>query len=206
MGIDSFSIMEMSEINYNVTIRKRSHRISTGPGEVPLIRKLVVVLRGRVTGYRTPTLPQLTCFGALIAAARSFHLLDNETTYARYTRGSCLFFSLQSRTHVITLFIRFATSIRRYNIFQQLFSFFKTSSYAAQFEFWSERETGKIDCWLEICIFTHTLSLNKYIIYRMVRNSWYKCGQGDLVVQDNTKIKYWVFFKITTMYNFFLLI
>lgn len=46
-----------------------------------------------------------------------------------------LFFSLQSRTHVITLFIRFATSIRRYNIFQQLFSFFKASSHAAQFEF-----------------------------------------------------------------------
>lgn len=57
-----------------------------GPGEVPLIRKLVVVLRGRVTGYRTCTLPQLTCFGALIAPARSFHLLDNETTYARCTR------------------------------------------------------------------------------------------------------------------------
>lgn len=53
-----------------------------------------------------------------------------------------LVFSLQSRTHVITLFIRFATSIGRYNIFQQLFSFFKASS-AARFEFWSERKTGK---------------------------------------------------------------
>lgn len=57
-----------------------------GPGEVPLIRKLVVVLWGRVTSYRTCTLPQLTCFDALIAPARSFHLLDNETTYARCTR------------------------------------------------------------------------------------------------------------------------
>lgn len=54
-----------------------------------------------------------------------------------------LVFSLQSRTHVIILFIPFATSIGRCNIFQQLFSFFEASSHAARCEFWSERETGK---------------------------------------------------------------
>ena len=52
--------------------RGRGGEGGRGVGEARLIRKLVVVLRGRVTGYRTGTLPQLTCFGALIAAAQVF--------------------------------------------------------------------------------------------------------------------------------------
>lgn len=106
-----------------------------GPGEVPLIRKLVVVLGGRVTGYRTCTLPQLTCFGALIAPTRSFHLLDNETTYTQCTHVDSVrksLFPLSKRNHPFSTLSSIHWSVQYFTTFASLFienTFFQDSNF-----------------------------------------------------------------------------
>lgn len=115
-----------------------------GPGEVPLIRKLVVVLGGRVTGYRTCTLPQLTCFGALIAPTRSFHLLDNETTYTQCTHVDSVrksLFPLSKRNHPF-LHAFFYPLIR--TIFYNIRLPFYWKYILPRFKFWLKGRKNKV--------------------------------------------------------------